>query len=119
MGIMATKTISVNPDFFSNTKKKTKKKKLKHSLRTNFNKLQKNFLKEKMIDKIKDFKKKNKLKNKQEKSSGFNDEYNQAIDFMEDVVKIKKGQNKCNNIYNKRNKISIKKLNQIKYQIIK
>ena len=58
---MATKTISVNPEFFG--KKKTKKKKLKHSLRTNFNKLQKNFLKEKIIDKIKDFKKKNKVKN--------------------------------------------------------
>ena len=46
---MATKTISVNPDFFSNTKKTKKKKKLKHSLRHNFNKLQKNFLKEKIL----------------------------------------------------------------------
>ena len=104
---MATKTISVNPDFFSNTKKKTKKKKLKHSLRTNFNKLQKNFLKEKMIDKIKDFKKKNKLKNNQEKSSGFKDEYNQAIDFMEDVVKKRKTKKK-----KKKNKERTKQMQQ-------
>ena len=105
---METKTISVNPDFFSNTKrKKTKKKKLKHSLRTNFNKLQKNFLKEKMIDKIKDFKKKNKFKNNQENSTGFNDEYSQAIDFMEDVVKKRKTKKN-----KKKNKERIKQIQQ-------
>ena len=41
---MATKTISVNPDFFNvGGRKKTRKK--SHSLRTNFNSLQKNALK--------------------------------------------------------------------------
>jgi hypothetical protein len=90
---MATKTISVNPDFFSN-KKKTKKKKLKHSLRTNFNKLQKNFLKEKMIDKIKNFKKKKNFKNNNEPTNGFSDEYTNAVDFMEDIVKKRKTKKK-------------------------
>merc|ERR1712166_1073858 len=84
--IMATKTISVNPNFFN--KSKTKKKKIKHSLRTNFNKLQKNFLKEKMIDKIKSFKKKKNKKQKVENQSS--DEYTNAFDFMEDIVKKRK-----------------------------
>ena len=87
---MATKTISVNPEFFNNSKNKKTKKKLKHSLRTNFNKLQKNFLKKKMINKIKNFKKKNKIRNNQETPIGMNDEYTEAIDFMEDVVKKRK-----------------------------
>ena len=91
---MATKTISVNPEFFGNAKKKTKKKKLKHSLRTNFNKLQKNFLKEKMIDKIKDFKKKKKIKNNENNKNDFSDNYTEAIDFMEDVVKKRKTKKK-------------------------
>lgn len=91
---MATKTISVNPEFFGNSKKKKTKKKLKHSLRTNFNKLQKNFLKEKMIDKIKDFKKKNKIKDSENKNTSFSDNYSQAIDFMEDVVKKRKTKKK-------------------------
>ena len=84
---MATKTISVNPDFFgTNTKRKNKTKK-RGRMRNNFNNLQKNFLKEKLIDKIKDFKKKEKKKEMLEKDDKFKDNYTEAIDFMEDVIK--------------------------------
>jgi hypothetical protein len=89
---MATKTISVNPDFFgTNTKRKNKtKQKLKHSLRKDFNTLQKNFLKEKLIDKIKDFKKKQKKEDNHTNSSeSFKDNYTEAIDFMDDIIKKK------------------------------
>merc|ERR1712166_1353983 len=64
MGIMATKTISVNPNFFN--KSKTKKK----------------------INKIKSFKKKKNKKQKVENQSS--DEYTNAFDFMEDIVKKRK-----------------------------
>jgi hypothetical protein len=114
---MATKTISVNPDFFSNTKK-TKKKKLKHSLRHNFNKLQKNFLKEKMINKIKDFKKKNSYKNNNinnntnnnindNTNNNFGDDYDSAVNFMENVIKTKKTKKKKKKKRDKENIIHV------------
>ena len=59
---MATKTISVSPEFFGNKIKKKSKTRKKHKIRDNINILQKNFLKEQMIDKIKKFKKKRKSK---------------------------------------------------------
>merc|ERR1712166_979088 len=86
MGSWPPKQFQLIPIFL--TKVKQKKKKLKHSLRTNFNKLQKNFLKEKMIDKIKSFKKKRTKKQKVENQSS--DEYTNAFDFMEDIVKKRK-----------------------------
>merc|ERR1712166_1380555 len=86
MGSWPPKQFQLIPIFL--TKVKQKKKKLKHSLRTNFNKLQKNFLKEKMIDKIKSFKKKKNKKQKVENQSS--DEYTNAFDFMEDIVKKRK-----------------------------
>lgn len=107
---MATKTISVNPDFFSNTKKTKKKKKLKHSLRHNFNKLQKNFLKEKMINKIKDFKKKNSYKNNNindNTNNNFGDDYDSAVNFMENVIKTKKTKKKKKKKRDKENIIHV------------
>ena len=89
---MSTKTISVNPDFFNIGKKKTKKK-LSHSLRTNFNALQKNIVKSKMIDKIKQFKKKQKRKKEEQNTQNddsFKDDYSNAVDFMEEVIKKRK-----------------------------
>ena len=87
---MSTKRISVNPDFFNMGGKRKTKKKLSHSLRTNFNSLQKNMLKDKMINKIKEFKKKQKKKKNIDKSDDdFQNEYKDAMDFMEDVIKKK------------------------------
>ena len=82
---MATKTISVNPDFFNVGGRKKTRKKLSHSLRTNFNSLQKNALKNKMIDRIKEFKKKQKKKKSSNENNdkNFEDDYNNAMDFME------------------------------------
>ena len=87
---MSTKTISVNPDFFNlkNTKKKKKKKKKRHN--KTVNNLQKNTVKEKLISKIKNFKKKNKLKaleNNENRKNTFSDNYSEAVDFMEEIVK--------------------------------
>ena len=93
---MSTKRISVNPDFFNIGRKKTKKK-LSHSLRTNFNSLQKNMLKDKMINKIKEFKKKQRKKSKKENSENneeFSNNYKEAVDFMEDVIKKKTRKNR-------------------------
>lgn len=86
---MSTKTISVNPDFFKIGGKKKTKKKLSHSLRTNFNSLQKNVLKDKMINKIKEFKKKQKKKKVTNDDDKFKDNYTDAVEFMEDVIKKK------------------------------
>lgn len=86
---MATKTISVNPAFFGTNNKLKNRTKKRHRKRNSFNNLQKNFLKEKLIDKIKDFKKKEKKKDMGQKSDDFKDNYSQAIDFMEDVIKKK------------------------------
>jgi len=85
---MSTKTISVNPDFFKIGGKKKTKKKLSHSLRTNFNSLQKNVLKDKMINKIKEFKKKQRKK-KETNDDMFKDNYTNAVEFMESVIKKK------------------------------
>jgi hypothetical protein len=97
---MSTKTISVNPDFFNIGKKK--KTKLSHSLRTNFNSLQKNILKNKMIDKINKFKKKN--KKPIQTDDNFKNEYGNAVEFMENIIKKKTKKNrkrrKKNNIKN-------------------
>tara|TARA_B100001093_G_C26852353_1_gene1025724 strand:+ start:789 stop:1853 length:1065 start_codon:yes stop_codon:yes gene_type:complete len=87
---MATKTISVNPDFFNVGGRKKTRKKLSHSLRTNFNSLQKNALKNKMIDRIKEFKKKRKKKSSPNNDVKFEDDYNSAMDFMEEIIKKKK-----------------------------
>jgi hypothetical protein len=85
---MSTKTISVNPDFFNIGKKKTKKK-LSHSLRTNFNSLQKNILKNQMINKIKAFKKKKKKKTIND-DNGYKDDYDDAVNFMEEIIQKRK-----------------------------
>ena len=91
---MSTKTISVNPDFFNVGGRKKTRKKLTHSLRTNFNSLQKNILKNKMIDKIKEFKRKKKKKKKLPEDID-KDDYDSAVDFMEEIIqKRKKKKNK-------------------------
>ena len=85
---MATKTISVSPEFFGNKVKKKSKTRKKHKIRDNINILQKNFLKEQMIDKIKKFKKK---KQKQHnKDNTYKTDYNEAVEFMENVIKKNK-----------------------------
>ena len=86
---MSTKTISVNPDFFNIGGRKKTRKKVSHSLRTNFNSLQKNALKNRMIDKIKEFKKKKKKKEKPQ-DDNYKDDYNNAIDFMENIIQKRK-----------------------------
>ena len=94
---MSTKTISVNPEFFNLKNKKTKKNKKKRKHNKTVNNLQKNAIKEKLISKIKKFKKKNKLKEldtiKDTKNS-FSDEYSEAFDFMEEIVKKNKKKKK-------------------------
>ena len=90
---MATKTISVNPDFFKMTKKSNKKKTRKNSIKKNINMLQKNMLKQKMINKIKDYKKKKKEKrtnNGDININTFKSDYNDAVSFMEDIIHKKK-----------------------------
>jgi len=92
---MATKTISVNPDFFSMSKKSKKKKTRKNNIKRNINMLQKNVLKQKMINKIKDYKKKKKVKkelnsDKITSDNSFKNDYNDAVDFMEEIIKKKK-----------------------------
>ena len=91
---MATKTISVNPDFFSMTKKSNRKKTRKNSIKKNINMLQKNMLKQKMINKIKDYKKKKKEKRKNnddvETNNNFKNDYNDAVSFMEDIIHKRK-----------------------------
>ena len=94
---MSTKTISVNPDFFN--LKKTKKSKKKKKFNKTVNNLQKNALKEKLINKIKKFKKKKKFSSQEpEKHTGelsnFANDYNEAFDFMEDVIKKNKKKKK-------------------------
>ena len=61
-------------------------------MRTNFNSLQKNALKNKMIDRIKEFKKKQKKKKSSNENNdkNFEDDYNNAMDFMEEIIKKKK-----------------------------
>lgn len=86
---MSTKTISVNPAFFNLKNTKTKKKKKKKHNKT-VNNLQKNTVKEKLISKIKNFKKKNKLKaleNIENNRNTFSDNYSEAVDFMEEIIK--------------------------------
>lgn len=89
---MSTKTISVNPDFFNLKNNKTKKKNKKKHNKT-VNNLQKNAVKEKLISKIKNFKKKNRLKdvdNIENNKRTFSNNYSEAIDFMEEIVKKNK-----------------------------
>ena len=118
---MATKTISVNPDFFSMSKKKKTKK---NNIKRNINMLQKNVLKQKMINKIKDYKKKKKIKkdninkdkinkdninkdkinkDKINKDNSFKSDYNEAVDFMEEIINKKKTR-KHKKKHNKKNK---------------
>jgi len=92
---MATKTISVNPDFFSMSKKSKNKKTKKNNIKRNINMLQKNVLKQKMINKIKDYKKKRKAKKELDKgeiniNDSFKNDYNDAVDFMEEIINKKK-----------------------------
>ena len=94
---MATKTISVNPDFFSMSKKskKSKRKTQKNNIKKNINMLQKNVLKQKMINKIKDYRKKKRVKKELDTDtkgidSSFKTDYNNAVDFMEEIIKKKK-----------------------------
>jgi len=108
---MSTKTISVNPDFFNMGKKK-KKTNLRHSLRTNFNSLQKNILKNKMIDKINQFKKKK--KKPIQTDDNFNNEYGNAFEFMENI--IKKNKTKKNRKRRKKDYIRNEVPNEIKTQ---
>ena len=86
---MSTKTISVNPEYFN--LRKTKKSKRKKKFNKTVNNLQKNKLKEKLINKIKKFKKKKNINNDNKvfdkKPTSFNNEYDEAVDFMEDIVK--------------------------------
>lgn len=94
---MATKTISVNPDFFSMSKKskKSKRKTQKNNIKKNINMLQKNVIKQKMINKIKDYRKKKRVKKELDTESididgSFKNDYNDAVDFMEEIIKKKK-----------------------------
>ena len=95
---MSTKTISVNPEYFN--LKKTKKSKKKKRFNKTINNRQKNDLKEKLISKIKKFKKKNKYNLNDRSSSSnkkpisFNNDYDEAVDFMEDIVKKNKKKKK-------------------------
>lgn len=92
---MSTKTISVNPEYFN--LKKTKKSKKKKKFNKTVNNLQKNKLKEKLISKIKKFKKKKNFDNKinnDKKPISFNNDYNEAVEFMEDIVKKNKKKKK-------------------------
>ena len=92
---MSTKTISVNPEFFNLKNKKTKKNKKKRKHNKTINNLQKNAIKEKLISKIKKFKKQNKLKeSSREEKSNFSDDYNEAVDFMEEIVRKNKKKKK-------------------------
>lgn len=86
---MATKTISVSPEFFGGNVKKKSKTRKKHKIRDNINILQKNFLKEQMIDKIKKFKKKKKALS-DIKNDTYKTDYNEAVEFMENVIKKNK-----------------------------
>ena len=56
-------------------------------MRDNINILQKNFLKEQMIDKIKKFKKKTKYRKTNENKNTYKTDYNEAVEFMENVIK--------------------------------
>ena len=91
---MITKTISVNPEYFN--LKKTKKSKRKRKFNKTVNNLQKNKLKEKLINKIKKFKKKKIFNTNvtEKKPISFNNDYGDAVDFMEDIIKKQKKRKK-------------------------